>query len=247
MSEDLKAVLADLAPTGRLRAAINHGNVVLAGLNAESGEPFGISVDLARELARRLDVPIGFATFDAAGKVFAALDEKIWDIAFLAIDPARATGIDFTPPYVIIEGSYMVRNDSSLRTMDDFDRKGVRIAVGKGAAYDLYLSRALKHAELVRSSTSASAIDLFLDEKLDAVAGVRQPLVAYAASHPDLRVIDGSFTSIQQAMGKPKGGAAGLAYLRTFIEDVKANGFVAQSLARHKQNDAVVAPAGDAR
>jgi polar amino acid transport system substrate-binding protein len=243
MSADRAAILAELAPSGRLRAAINHGNPVLAAMNEETGEPYGVSVDLARELARRLDVPVGFATFDAAGKVFAALEEKVWDVAFLAIDPARATGIDFTAPYVIIEGTYLVPRNSALKTIEDVDRRGVRIAVGKGAAYDLYLTRALQNAELVRAPTSAKAVDLFVDQGLEAAAGVRQPLVDYAAEHPGVRVIDGRFTSIQQAMGTPKSGPLAIAYLKAFIEDVKANGFVAEALARHNKKDAAVAPA----
>jgi polar amino acid transport system substrate-binding protein len=235
----------DLAPGGTLRAAINFGNPVLAQKNADSGEAQGVSVDLARELARRLDVPLELVTFDAAGKVFSALSSDAWDVAFLAIDPVRATEILFTPPYVIIEGTYLVRAESSLRSIADFDRAGIRIAVGRGAAYDLFLTRELKHAELVRAPTSSEAIELFLGESLDAVAGVRQPLASYAANHSGLRVIEGCFTTIRQAMGVPKGREIGLRFLEPFIEEMKASGFVADALERSGQGDAAVAPAGN--
>ena len=143
----------------------------------------------------------------------------------------RAEEISFTAPYVVIEGTYVVKDDSVYRHVSDLDREGVRIAVGKGAAYDLHLTRTLKHAELVRTSTSAGAMEMFLAEGLDAAAGVRQPLLRFAATHPGLRVIEGRFTAIQQAMGMPKGRPAGLRYLRSFVEDMKANGFVRSALA----------------
>lgn len=201
-----------------------------------------MSVDLARELARRLGVGIDLVTFDAAGKVFEALKISAWDVAFLAIDPVRAAQITLTAPYVVIEGSYIVRDDSPLRGIDDSDRAGVRIAVGKGAAYDLFLTRALQRAELIRTDTSAGAVDLFAEAGLDAAAGVRQPLEDYAAAHPGFRVIPGRFTAIEQAMGTPKGRAAGHGYLAAFVEEMKAGGFVADSLARSGQRDAAVAP-----
>lgn len=235
-------VLHDLAPGGRLRAAINLGNPVLAGRDPASGALRGISVDLATELAHRLGVPIEFVTFDGAGKVFAAAGGNAWDVAFLAVDPARATQILFTPAYVIIEGSYLVSASSRFARIDDLDAPGVRIAVGKGAAYDLYLSRALKHATLERADTSAAAIDLFQRATLDAAAGVRQPLEAVARLHPELRVIPGRFTVIEQAMGTPVGRDAGHAYLAAFIAEMTSGGFVASALARHGQRDAAVAP-----
>jgi polar amino acid transport system substrate-binding protein len=236
---------SELAPTGTLRAAINFGNPVLAQKDPASGEPRGVSVDLAHELGRRLGVPVALVTFDAAGKVFDALGA--WDVAFLAIEPARAAQIAFTAPYVLIEGTYLVREDSPLRAIEDFDREGVRIAVGSKSAYDLYLSRTLKRAQLVRAPTSPAAIDLFMAERLEAAAGVKQPLVQFARSHPGVRVIDGRFMSIQQAIGTPKGRATGARYLREFVEEMKASGFVAAGLARSGQADATVAPAAPAR
>ena len=238
------AIVKELAPTGKLRAAINLGNMVLAQKDPTSGELRGVTVELARELARRLDLPLELITFDAAGKVFAALNEGAWDIAFLAIEPVRAAEIAFTAPYVIIEGVYLVANDSSLRTVADVDRDGMRIGVNKGSAYDLYLTRTLKHATLMRGE---SGIDLFRKQKLDAAAGVKQPLVEYAKSHPDVRVMDGRFMEIRQAMGTPKqryqGREAVPRYLHAFVEEMKASGFVANALERSNQPDAMVAPA----
>ena len=240
-------IVQSLAPTSKIRAAINFGNGVLAQKDPKTGEPRGISADLSNALARRLDVPVAFVTFDAAGKVFDALKDGAWDIAFLAIEPVRAAEIDFTPPYVLIEGTYMVSRDSPLKAIEDVDRAGVRIAVGRASAYDLYLTRSLKNATLVRAATGGgrAMIDLFLADKLEAAAGVRQPLVAYAKTDPDVRVLDGRFMEIQQAMGTPKGRDAGARYLRAFIEEMKASGFVADALVRSNQPEAVVAPASN--
>jgi polar amino acid transport system substrate-binding protein len=235
-------VLHDLAPTGKVRAAINVGNAVLAQRDATTGQPKGVSIDLARELGRRLGVGVELVPFDAAGKVFAALATGAWDVAFLAIDPQRAAEIAFTAPYVIIEGAYMVRGDSPLRANADVDRPGVRVAVGRGSAYELYLTRTLKHAELVRMPTGSEAMAAFDRDRLDAVAGIRSPLVAHAAQHPGLRVLDGRFMAIEQALGTPKDRAAGANYLRLLVEALKASGFVADALARHGQRDAQVAP-----
>lgn len=234
--------IAALAPTGRVRAAINFGNPVLAQQDPATGEARGVSVDIARELGRRLGVDVELVTFDAAGKVFAALGEGAWDVAFLAIDPKRAAEIDFTAPYVIIEGTYMVPAGSPLQTVDDVDRPGVRIAVGNGSAYELYLARTIRRAELVRAPTGPEAIEMFLRDGLEAAAGVKSPLVAFARGRTDVRVMAGRFMAIEQAMGTPKGRAAGLAYLRGMIEELKASGFVAGGLARSGQRDAIVAP-----
>jgi polar amino acid transport system substrate-binding protein len=163
-------------------------------------------------------------------------------VAFLAIDPARAAEILFTAPYVIIEGTYIVRDNAAFQAVEDLDRPGVRIAVGKGAAYDLYLSRTLRHAELVKCDTSAGAVDLFLAGEVDAAAGVKQPLTDCARAHPGVRVIEGRFAVIEQAMGTPKGRPAGSQYLQSFIEAMKESGFVAAALERSGQRSAAVAP-----
>jgi polar amino acid transport system substrate-binding protein len=235
-------LVAELAPKGRLRAAINFGNSVLAQQDPAGGEPRGVSAELARELARRLGVGIDYVTFDAAGKVFEALKAGLWDIAFLAIDPVRSEGIDFTAPYVVIEGVYLVPKESPLHTIEDVDRDGVRVAVAQGSAYDLYLTRALKHAKLVRRPSGPESLEMFVRDRLEAAGGVRQPIAAFAQQHPDTRVIPGRFMAIEQAMGTVKGRAAGVAYLRKFIEELKASGFVAQALKASGQGDASVAP-----
>jgi polar amino acid transport system substrate-binding protein len=229
--------LADLAPTGKLRAAINLGNSVLAQKD-EAGQPKGITPDLARELGRRLGVPVELITYEAAGKVFDAAKSGAWDIAFIAIEPVRAGEVEFSAAYVIIEGGYMVRQDSPLKVIADVDRPGVRIAVGLKSAYDLYLTRSIKNATIVRALAGGGSamIELFLKDKLEVVAGVKPGLVAYAKDHPDMRVMDGRFMEIQQAMGTPKGRTAGADYLRAFVEDVKASGFVAEALKRSNQS-----------
>ena len=234
-------VVKNLAPTGKLRAAINLGNPVLAQKDPAGGEPKGVTADLARELAKRAGVPLEFVTFDAAGKVFDALKTGAWDIAFLAIEPVRAAEIEFTAPYVIIEGVYMVPVGSALKTVADVDRPGVRVAVNKASAYDLFLTRTLKHAQLVRGE---SGVDLFVADKLEVAAGVKQPMVAYAKTNQNVRIMDGRFMEIRQAMGTPKGRDAAARYLRGFVEEMKASGFVAEALKRSNQPDAAVAPAG---
>jgi polar amino acid transport system substrate-binding protein len=243
-----ETVLKDLAPTGTLRAAINYGNGVLAQRGANEEDARGISADLARELAKRLGVPLRFVGFDAAGQVFDALatknEAKAWDIAFLAIEPVRAAEIAFTAPYVLIEGTYMVRKDSPLKEVGDVDRPGIRIAVGPKSAYDLYLSRTLKNAQLVRAEIGGgeAMIKLFLRDNLDAAAGVRQPLEEYAATDPNMRVMSGKFQEIRQAMGTPQGRPAGAAYLKAFVEEMKASGFATAALARSGQKATIAPP-----
>lgn len=241
MSAISPLVLGELAPEGVLRAAINFGNPVLAQ-KAEDGSPKGVSVALAEALAQELGVELELITFDAAGKVFAALEQGIWSVAFLAIEPVRAEQIAFSEPYVIIEGTYLVANESNFRHVDDLDQPGLKLAVGKGAAYDLFLSRTLKHAQLERAETSAGAVDLFFANSLDAAAGVRQPLQKVADSNPQFRVLDSTFTSIRQAMAVPKPFAAGAAFVRDFVERKKAEGFVSAALAASGQGDVTVAP-----
>jgi len=236
-------LVKDLAPTGKLRAAINLGNMVLAQKDPATGDMRGVTVDLARELARRVGLPLELVPFDAAGKVFEALKAGAWDVAFLAIEPVRAAEIAFTAPYVIIEGVYLVPKDSPLRAVADVDRDGVRIAVNKGSAYDLYLTRTIKHAQLVRGE---NGIELFVRDRLEAAAGVKQPLVEYAKTDPSVRIMDGRFMEIRQAMGTPKlryqGREAAPRYLHAFVEEMKATGFIAEALRRSNQPDAAVAP-----
>ncbi|WLG42449.1 transporter substrate-binding domain-containing protein [Pseudomonas sp. FP1740] len=241
MSAVSPAVLDDLASGGVLRAAINFGNPVLAQ-QGRDGTPQGVSVALAKALAQELGVRLEMIAFDAAGKVFAALEEGAWNIAFLAIEPVREQQIAFSEPYVIIEGTYLVAADSTYIVVDDLDRPGLRLAVGKGAAYDLFLSRTLKQAQLERAATSAAAVDLFFEKGLDAAAGVRQPLEKVAAADPRYRVLEGAFTAIRQAMAVPRDREAGAAYVRAFVERKKTEGFVRAALLESGQADVTVAP-----
>ena len=237
------AARSELAPTGMLRAAINFGNPILAAKDPATGEPRGVSVDLSRELARRLGVPVQFVLYDAAGKVVEGLKSGAWDVAYVAIDPARAVDISYSGPYVVIEGAYLVRQDSPIRANAEVDRAGVRVAVGAGSAYDLFLSRNLKHAKLVRAPTSPAVVDFFVAHKLEVAAGVKQQLEADARRTPGMRLLEGRFMVINQAMGTPRArGDAGARYLREFVEEMKASGFVAGALQRHRIEGAAVAP-----
>ena len=236
-------VMKDLAPTGKLRAAINFGNGVLAQ-KGPNGEPKGITPDLATALAKRLGVPVEFVPYEAAGKVFEGAKAGAWDVGFIAIEPVRAADIEFTAPYVIIDGTYMVRQDSPLKEVGDVDKPGIKIAVGLGSAYDLYLTRTIKSATIVRAKVGGgkAMIDMFVADKLDAAAGVRQPLEIYAKDHPEMRVMKGAFQQLQQAMGTPKGRVAGAKYLAAFVEEMKASGFVAEALKRSGQTAQVAPP-----
>ena len=234
-------VVKDLAPDGRLCAAINVANPVLVQTDPVTGAPRGVTMDLARELARRLGVALEPVVIDGAGKAFAAVKAAACDIGFLATEPARAAEIDFTAPYVLIEGTYMVPKDSALKVIEDVDRAGVRIAVNKGSAYDLYLTRTLKHATVMLHDTDG--IGMFKRDKLEALAGVKQAVVRFVQENPGLRLLPGRFMEIDQAMCLPKGRPLAARYLRGFVEEMKASGFVAEALKRANQPDATVAGA----
>lgn len=238
------AVVRQFAPSGTLRAAINFGNPVLAQRLGVARTPAGVAVDLAYELGYRLGVPVELVAFEAAGQVFEAGRSGAWDVAFFGIEPERAAEVDFTAPYLLIEGTYMVPATSPLRAVEDVDQPGVRIAVGRGSAYDLFLTRAIRHAAIVPAATGGARamIDLFLQDRLEAVAGVRQALMAHADNDPTMRVMSGRFMEIRQAMGMPKGRAQAMAHLSEFIEDMKASGFVARALAHSNQRGVLVAP-----
>ena len=235
------AAVAELGATGKLRAAINFGNPILASRGA-GGEPRGVSVDLAREAARRLGLPVELVLFNSAGNVVEAVKARQVDLAFVAIDPVRAADMEYTAPYVIIEGAYLVRNDSALQRVEEVDRAGTRIVVGRGSAYDLFLTRDLKAATLVRAPTSPAVTDEFLAQKLEVAAGVKQQLQADAKRVGGVRLLPGRFMVIEQAMGVPKGRSAAQTWLSGFIEEMKATGFVASALQRHGIEGAAVAP-----
>lgn len=227
------AAIRALAPTGTLRAAINLGNPILAGTDAQ-GQAKGISVDLARDLAETLGQPLQLMTYPSAGRVVEAIKGNQVDMAFVAIDPLRGEDVRYTDAYLVIEGAYLVRQDSPIQRNEDVDRAGLRVAVGAGSAYDLYLRRALQHAELVPAPTSPAVVDFFLAQRLDVAAGVRQQLEADARRVGGLRVLDGRFMEINQAVGTPRvRDEAGVAYLRTWLQARKEQGFIARAMARH--------------
>jgi polar amino acid transport system substrate-binding protein len=239
---DAAAARAQLGPTGKLRAAINFGNPILAN-RGPGGTPMGVSVDLAREAAHRLALPLDLVTFDSAGNTVEAIKAGQVDLAFVAIDPVRAADMEYTAPYVIIEGAYLVRNTSPLQRNEDVDRPGTRVAVGRGSAYDLFLTRELKTATLVRVPTSPEVVDAFLAQNLEVAAGVKQQLESDASRVGGLRLLPGRFMVIEQAMGVPKGRTAAQAWLSAYLEEMKASGFVATALKRHGIEGAAVAPA----
>ncbi len=236
------SLLTDLAPTGKLRVGINYGNLVLASKDPASGELRGVAVDLGREIGRRIGVPVELVGFEAAGKMFDAVKAGAWDIAFLAVDPGRAGEIDFTAPYIEIEGTYLAPAGSRLRVNADVDRYGIRVGVSGKSAYDLFLSRELKKAQLVRASSQDTAIDLILSGKVDVLAGVRQHLEANLTKVPGARIFAERFMAIQQSLGIVKGRDEGAKYLREFIEDVKASGFVARSIESAGVKGVSIAP-----
>jgi polar amino acid transport system substrate-binding protein len=237
------SVRAAFTPTGPLRAAINLGNPILAGTDA-SGQARGVSVDLAAEFARLLGVELELVVVDSAGKSVDVVASEAADIGFFAIDPLRGAQIAFSAAYVLIEGCYLVHADSPLRAIDEVDHRDRRIVVGKGSAYDLYLSRTLERAQIIRSPTSPTVVDTFLELGAEVAAGVKQQLDADAQRIGGLRLLDGRFMVIRQAMGTPKSrGSEAAAFLAQFVERMKADGFVAAALARHRIEGASVAPA----
>jgi polar amino acid transport system substrate-binding protein len=239
------SVVAEFTPVGRLRASINLGNPILAKKNPGTGALYGVSIDLANEFATRLGLDVELIVFDTAGKSVEALKNNQADIGFFAIDPLRGEGINFTPPYVIIEGAYMVPAGSSIQKNEDVDQAGNRVVVGAGSAYDLYLTRELKHAQIVRAPSSPAVVDTFIEQQLEVAAGVRQQLEADAKRVADVRLLNGRFMAIHQAMGTPKNRSReAFDYLVSFVEEMKTSGFVASALARHQIKGAAVAPAG---
>mgnify|MGYP000048755094 CR=1 FL=1 len=233
----------DMAPTGTLRAVINLGNPILARKDPHTGALAGVSVDLARALAERLKLPLTLVPVTSAGKSVELVTQEKADVGFFAIDPVRGQGIAFTPAYVQIEGSYLVRQDSPLKSNAEVDRATHRVVVGKGSAYDLFLTRELQHAQLVRAPTSPEVVSFFMGGAYDVAAGVKQQLESDARQTPGVRLLPGRFMVIEQAMGVPKGRTAAQAWLSAYIEQQKGSGYVAEALRRHRIEGAAVAPA----
>ncbi|MEY2660527.1 MAG: hypothetical protein RLZZ123_1699 [Pseudomonadota bacterium] len=242
MNQAFHELVSLFAPSGRLRASINLGNPILAARGPKG--PTGVSVDLATELARKLGVGLETVVNDTAAASVDAVRQERADVGFFAIDPLRSQGIGFTAPYVLIEGSYLVPEHSPLQSNEDVDQPGVRIAVGQGSAYDLFLSREIKRAELVRAPSSPAVVDVFVAQMLEVAAGVKQQLQADMLRHSGYRLLPGRFMVIQQAMGMPASrGEAARGALAAFVEQMKASGFVAEAMQRHRIAGASVAPA----
>ena len=226
-------VIAELAPSGVLRAGINLSNFLLVSGKSATGEPEGVAPDMARAIADRLGVPVAYVTFPRPGELADAAGANVWDIGLIAAEPARAEAIAFSPAYAEIEATYLVPAGSTIRTIAEVDRPGIKIAIAARAAYDLWLSRHLRHAELVRAPSLDASFDLFVAEKLGALAGLRPRLMQDVEKLPGARILDGKFTAVQQAVGTAKANAAGARFLHAFVEDAKASGLVARLIERH--------------
>ena len=234
----------ELAPTGVLRAAINMANFLLVSGSGPAGEPEGVAPDLAREIATRLGVPIAYVPFARPGELADAAGQGVWDIGLIAAEPARAETIAFSPAYAEIAATYLVPAGSPLATIEDVDRPGVRIAVAARSAYDLWLSRHLRHAELVRAPGLDAAYERFVADQLDALAGLKPRLLQDLERLPGARILDGQFTAVQQAVGTARRNEAGAAFLGDFVEEAKSSGLVARLIERHEVRGLTVAPPG---
>jgi polar amino acid transport system substrate-binding protein len=239
--QTLSCLRAELAPTGALRVALNLSNFLLVNAGAADAEPTGIAPDVGRELARRLGVQVAFIKYPSPGDLAAAAPSGAWDVGLIGADPLRAGEIAFTSAYLEIEASYLVPDGSPMGAIEDVDRAGIRIAVGDKTAYDMYLRRSLKQATLHRAQGLEGSYQLFVSERLDALAGLRPRLVQDQARLPGSRILDGSFTAIQQAIGTPLARKAGAAYLQEFVQDIKA-ALVPELIARHGVRGVSVAP-----
>ena len=236
------ATVSELAPTGKLRIGLNYSNFLLVLKDAPDGSPQGIAPDLGRELASRLGVKPDFVKFDAAGKLADGVKKGMWDVAFLGNEPARANEIAFTPAYLEIPVTYLVPAGSPLKTFADVDQPGVRIAVADQSAYHLFLTRSLKKAELVAADGIEGSYKMFADLKLEALAGLKPRLITDAERLPGSRILEGQITAVQQSIGTPKSRETAARYLKEFVEDVKAKGFIGEAISRHKVNGVSVAP-----
>jgi polar amino acid transport system substrate-binding protein len=234
MTEVTAALRSEFAPTGTLRVGLNMSNFLLTRTDAATGKPLGVAHDLGQELARRLGLPLQFVPHPNPGALADAANKNIWDVGFLGAEPQRANEIDFTAAYVEIESTYLVPAGSALKHANEVDRKGIRIIVPAKAAYELYLSRTINHAELIKEAGADASFKRFVDEKFDALAGLKPRLISDQAKLPGSVIVEGSFTAVQQAAGVPKGRANAAKYLAAFIEDVKASGLVAKAITENQ-------------
>jgi polar amino acid transport system substrate-binding protein len=238
---DINEARKALAPTGTLHVGLNMSNFLLTATDSATGKPKGIAADLGNELGKRLGVPVELVPFPTPGAVADAAKSGKWDVAFIGAEPQRAREIDFTAAYVEIEATYLVPGGSPIKSIAEVDRPGIRIAISARSAYDLWLERNLKHAELVRERGD-DVMKRFVSDKLDAMAGLRPGLMKNQPQVPGSRILDGNFTTVQQAAGAPTGRPAGAKYLREFIEDVKATGLVAKLIEKNNVKGLTVAP-----
>jgi polar amino acid transport system substrate-binding protein len=245
MANDISpAARSELAPTGTLRVGLNHGNFLLVTPGSSATDPRGVASEVARELARRVGVPVAFIRYDTAGALGDGVRAGAWDVAFLGAEPQRAAEIAFTNAYLEIPATYLVPAGSAIRSVADVDRPGVRISVTEQSAYGLYLSRTIKQAQLVQTKGLDASFEKFVTDKLDALAGLRPRLITDVQKLPGARILEGQFTAVQQAIGTPKSRAAAAAFLREFVEDVKASGLVAAAISRNAVQGVNVAPPG---
>jgi polar amino acid transport system substrate-binding protein len=236
------AARSELAPSGKLRIGLNHGNFLLVTPGTKGPEPRGVAPDLGRELGRRLGVPVEFVNFDTAGALADSVGAGAWDVAFLGAEPQRANEIAFTAAYLEIPATYLVPAGSPIRSIAEVDREGVRIAVSEKSAYDLYLTRNIKHARLMRTQGLDASFNLFVSDKLEALAGLKPRLLMDVKKVPGARLLEGQFTAVQQAIGTPRSHAEAAKYLRAFVEEAKASGLVGEAIARNAVQGVSVAP-----
>jgi polar amino acid transport system substrate-binding protein len=242
MADIMPAVRADLAPTGKVRAAINYGNFILATKDRATGESQGVAVDLAQEIGKRLGVPVEIAAYDSVAVMGDAAPTGAWDIAFLGSDPAREKIMSFTAAYLEIEATYLVPGASPLRTAADVDREGVRVAAPARANYELYLSRNLQRAKLVSTPSADAAFEMLATGQVEALAGLTQSLLGLAPKLPGSRLVEGRFMGVQQSIAVPRGKEAGLRFLQTIVEGAKQSGLVARAIERTGAKGVSVAP-----
>ena len=245
MIEITAAARAELTPTGKLRAGINYGNFILAAKDPVTGEPFGVAIDLLRDIARRLDMPVEIIDYDSPAIMGDAAPANAWDIAFLGSDPQREKLMSFTQAYLEIDASYLVPGDSPFKTAAEVDRDGVRVAAYARANFELFLKRNLKHANLTSTQGEEEAFELLATGKVDALAGLTQGLLNMAPKLPRARVLDGRFMGVQQSIAVPKGRDASLAYLWRVVEEAKKSGLVARGIERLGVQGVSVAPLAD--